>query len=894
MGSPKQIFQLKLDTRSACVLTPDTASSTESPSPQSKSLWFGSSPAEETGVNTNTGASDLRFAAKRPKRTLKHMASGAEMSSKGRPKGCVRYTVDRGLEHFLEYERIWIPAVYHNDIRAELIEEAARYGHYDHPRHRGRGATDETSFLPAHKTWGPAQEDWPEALCQPGLERKPEPMGAETIPMWFRDGRVVLDDDDDPLRFLPDLIPATCSSEMENWELQAIYYSDPRIMIADIRGRMPKTITQADGSEKPLFKPNAISMRMTRFRTKAGLSPQKNTQNWSRRSEALHPQDMVRQILEPNSCRHRNKRLAENTCGSEESSYIIGSPTKRARRPPLQSQSAVSDDMLSKLTRSDSSTSADYSTGYGTPTDTAGAEILSPHDLKELPVRYPRNTVGLGLDFRTLSGAEMTKITKAYNTKFMQTPDGTPILGHGDGENFYQDDPFYDNTLQKKVNISPKPILQQKRSLVTGDVSMPEEFVTDTEFAQNGTIFEDLTEFLATLSPSVGDGRDGQAMYPAEPTSPLQQKESLALPTEATFAERHSEGAILDEFTEFLAKLDAEAGLTNNGIFSHAEPTGNSPLLTNTTSANKEFEQNEAISDDVAKFLASLDTGNSYYSQGVSPHVVQQTSPAGQTKKSPQSIKIAPANQTRESTLFAAPDPVDQSFLQDEDTADFLAELNARCPAIIGHRLDGTPIYENELASSFTQTGNTTFSRGTASTPKAIDQVFHFGSTGVSPESDIATPSPTNPTSQGSTTASSTSTLCNGNDLSPSSDEDLAFFEPLESLIARGLEAVQHERGTEVQSTIGQHPEQVEVASKATVPDEAGPVPEEDQVAGWAGLPEIIGIDQYGGAIWADGFRFKPEETYPNGQSQQPLEPQYSLTIDNFAIDDNGNLWVPE
>jgi len=91
------------------------------------------------------------------------------------------------------------------------------------------------------------------------------------IPVWYRNGQIVLDHDNHPVRAFSTL-PNTCSSELEDWLLVAMFHSDHRIQIADIRARMPR-YRVTNGKSLPLFTPNAISMRMSRFRKKVGTDP---------------------------------------------------------------------------------------------------------------------------------------------------------------------------------------------------------------------------------------------------------------------------------------------------------------------------------------------------------------------------------------------------------------------------------------------------------------------------------------------------------------------------------------------------------------------------------------------------------------------------------------------
>ena len=52
-------------------------------------------------------------------------------------------------------------AVYHNDIRAELIAAASALGAYTHQRKRGTRAHDETAFHPEQRDWTPERQNWP-------------------------------------------------------------------------------------------------------------------------------------------------------------------------------------------------------------------------------------------------------------------------------------------------------------------------------------------------------------------------------------------------------------------------------------------------------------------------------------------------------------------------------------------------------------------------------------------------------------------------------------------------------------------------------------------------------------------------------------------------------------
>ena len=56
---------------------------------------------------------------------------------RGKAKDVTRLNNLGELEYFLGSTKTWVLAVYHEDIRAELIEKASKNGVYDHPRKSG-------------------------------------------------------------------------------------------------------------------------------------------------------------------------------------------------------------------------------------------------------------------------------------------------------------------------------------------------------------------------------------------------------------------------------------------------------------------------------------------------------------------------------------------------------------------------------------------------------------------------------------------------------------------------------------------------------------------------------------------------------------------------------------
>lgn len=702
---------------------------------------------------------------------------GGEIGSKGKPKGQIRYDSNGALEYFLEQRKTWVSAVYHNDLRAALIEEAAQQGQYDNVRSYGRGLNDVTSFLPAHKTWGAEREDWPEVFVQGRLQRKPESDCSQSVPLWYHGGYLVLDHDNDPMRYLPDTLPATCSSQMDDWELLAIFESDPRISLADIRGRMPTIVTLVSGAQKPLFRSNAISMRMHRFRAKADISPdlkRPGSAGTERGSQSPRkfagdgsfstPED-VQQIQEPALHQSTNKRGAENTADNEGNSYIIGSPTKRARRHRSQRTSTTSNDSSPKLTGSESSSPLDYNKDQARPTEFAPLENTSSQNLLKSPVQFQAFMAGIRHAQKMMSNAAFN-IPRAYNTNVVRRPLRTPILGHNTQENIGLEDPFWDGPLQANTNIRPIPFLQQKARPNTGSIfahkSRAESNMTtpvamkspDTVLAQNEPISEELAEFLAKLDHVDVNNIDGAPIYSQEQTTSFEQMGNASLPHKAAFT---------------------DTGPAEDGT----------------------------ISADLTEFLANIPALGGHYNDRISIYESEHT---------------WPLEQTGNAAVLTGGASVDTAFSSDE-----LADLTTMFPAIVGQDDDGLPIYENAQTSPPKQTG-------TAALPTA---------TYDSPTSQIAA-------------TSSPSTLRNENDFMPIWDEELPMFEPLEDCIAKALGHA--ENG---------------VASMTTSPVNTS---SDQEIDPYTGLPPIIGIDEHGSAIWADGFRFRPEDLVTLYGLEEPVE----------------------
>lgn len=154
----------------------------------------------------------------------------------------------------------------------------------DHPRERGIGPDDLTSYLPSQKEWGPDRDiHWPkiEGNVLHRFERKGYPIPDYKPELWYDEGRIVLDLDDNPiLKFK--VIPTTLSSELSGRDMEAMKRLDLRISLKDFRARMPSTIMVGGKNKskvrRSLYTLSTLGMRTTRFRQENGLISWTNKQ----------------------------------------------------------------------------------------------------------------------------------------------------------------------------------------------------------------------------------------------------------------------------------------------------------------------------------------------------------------------------------------------------------------------------------------------------------------------------------------------------------------------------------------------------------------------------------------------------------------------------------------
>lgn len=95
----------------------------------------------------------------------------------------------------------------------------------------------------------------------------------------------------------------------------AIFHSDHRIQIADIRARMPR-YRVAKGKSLPLFTPNAISMRMSRFRKKVGTDPREE------RAGSKEKKDATKSLIPPECLADNSLKTFSRPLTAEEQKMI--------------------------------------------------------------------------------------------------------------------------------------------------------------------------------------------------------------------------------------------------------------------------------------------------------------------------------------------------------------------------------------------------------------------------------------------------------------------------------------------------------------------------------------------------------------------------------------------
>lgn len=144
---------------------------------------------------------------------------------------------------------------------------------------------DETAFLASQKAWRGDDKRYWSTIADGILNRfeSKEYKGPDVSTGWMHFGhKIVLDQDNHPVRDFSD-IPATLSSAVEPWLLEAISRIDGRIVKVDFLARMPSTYTDKMGRPKTLITPAALGNKTMRFRELHGLiawTPKAGSDPW--------------------------------------------------------------------------------------------------------------------------------------------------------------------------------------------------------------------------------------------------------------------------------------------------------------------------------------------------------------------------------------------------------------------------------------------------------------------------------------------------------------------------------------------------------------------------------------------------------------------------------------
>ncbi|MCJ1462452.1 hypothetical protein MMC07_001053 [Pseudocyphellaria aurata] len=201
------------------------------------------------------GASNTNKADESPSAPQAALVANASVNANTR-------VVNGGLEY--RSDGRWIPAIYHNDIRGHLLAEAPQ-GTYDVPRSQGKGADDVTSFHPDYEKNGPDRHNRHKILFV--YEQLDCPVASYNPETWMYRGKIVLDQDDYPVRKWHE-IPLVLSSAYDGYDMEVVRRLNPSITYQDIRARMPRYVLKGTNL-KSAGGLSTLSMRNARFRDSA-------------------------------------------------------------------------------------------------------------------------------------------------------------------------------------------------------------------------------------------------------------------------------------------------------------------------------------------------------------------------------------------------------------------------------------------------------------------------------------------------------------------------------------------------------------------------------------------------------------------------------------------------
>ncbi|KAL8713728.1 MAG: hypothetical protein Q9220_002254 [cf. Caloplaca sp. 1 TL-2023] len=205
-------------------------------------------------------ATDAPKVSKLRAKILRLASEGRELDPNGTLKGETKIRNGRLL--YLDKED-WIPAVYHEELRARLLRTTRLEGSYDEKPTQGFHRLDRTSYLPAQKSWKfQNRSERPDVLFVWNRQFVYHGYQPES---WFDEGRIVLSQENRPIKMWNEL-PATISAQCEGLRMEAWRRINPNITMNDIKARMPRLTQKRICLAEKVVKTTALANRMQRDR----------------------------------------------------------------------------------------------------------------------------------------------------------------------------------------------------------------------------------------------------------------------------------------------------------------------------------------------------------------------------------------------------------------------------------------------------------------------------------------------------------------------------------------------------------------------------------------------------------------------------------------------------
>ncbi|KAL8951278.1 MAG: hypothetical protein Q9222_002733 [Ikaeria aurantiellina] len=247
-------------------------------------------------------------------RILRMASEGKDLDPNGSLKGTTR--IKNGQLEYLDCST-WIPAVYHEELRAQLLREARLLGSYDEQPAKGGHRLDRTAYKPEQKSWKfLVREERPDALF---LWDSPENHPTYMPEIWFDNGRIVLSQDNHGVRLWHEL-PTTISGQCEGLRMETWRRINPNITMNDIKARMPRLTRKQPHLAQKVVKTTALANRMQRDRmfivAKAWYAREGSNIKETRTFELIPPKTQL-EIVKSNST-----RCVQRDMTRDEVSYI--------------------------------------------------------------------------------------------------------------------------------------------------------------------------------------------------------------------------------------------------------------------------------------------------------------------------------------------------------------------------------------------------------------------------------------------------------------------------------------------------------------------------------------------------------------------------------------------